>query len=68
MLCDSFSKLTPFEKIKFIGELVHACQVDEAFFKSGLDMISLAKKQGIFDGVTILPTSNLDNYETTEHN
>jgi hypothetical protein len=68
MLCDSFSKLTPFEKIKFIGELVHACQVSEKFFKNGQDIITLAKKEGTFDGVTILPTSKIEDYETTEHN
>ncbi len=64
MLCESFSNLSPIEKIKFIGELVHACQVSESFFKNGQDIIALAKKEGTFDGVTILPTAKIEDNET----
>ena len=57
-LCKSYNDLSHFDKIQFVGELLHACQSDEYLFKIGEDIIKTAKDTGIFDGVTILPIQN----------
>lgn len=55
MLCENFENLSHYEKITYIGELLHACQSDNYFFKLGEDIIKSAKDVGLFDGVKILP-------------
>lgn len=54
-LCKSYNDLSHFDKIQFVGELLHACQSDEYFFKLGEDIIKSAKDTGLFNGVVILP-------------
>ena len=54
-LCKSYNELSHFDKIQYVGELLHACQSDEYLFKIGMDVIKTAKDAGIFNGVTILP-------------
>lgn len=55
MLCKNYEELGHFDKILYIGELLHACQSDNEFFNKGKSIIDSAKKRGIFEGVTILP-------------
>ena len=55
MLCDEYTKLSHFEKITFIGQLVHAVQSDEGMFKLGQSLIEVARLKGVMDNVTILP-------------
>lgn len=55
MLCKNYEQLGHFEKIVYIGELLHACQSDNDFFNMGKTIIESAKKCGIFEGVVILP-------------
>ena len=67
MLCKNYDKLGHFEKIVFIGELIHACQSDDSYFNMGKSIIESAKRMGIFEGVTILPEPLKENQiETTE--
>lgn len=55
MLCKKYDELSHFDKVTFIGELIHACQSDDSFFKQGEDIIKNAKQMGLFNGVVILP-------------
>lgn len=55
MLCQKFNDLSHYEKIKYIGELLHSCQSDDFFFSAGESIILLAKEKGMFDNVIILP-------------
>lgn len=69
MLGKKYYELTAVEKVKYIGELIHACQTSDIFFSHGEEMIKRAKESGLFDGVVILPNSNEPNDnkdETTE--
>jgi hypothetical protein len=54
-LCKSYNDLSHFDKIQYVGELLHACQSDEYLFKLGADIIKTAKDIGLFNGVVILP-------------
>ena len=63
MLCKNFSELSHYERIKFIGELVHACQVHNAFFNTGKKIIEVAKEKGVFERAVILP-EKIEQYET----
>lgn len=65
MLCENFENLSHYEKITYIGELLHACQSDNYFFKLGEDIIKSAKDVGLFDGVKILPQVTDEGNETT---
>ena len=55
MLCTSYDELSYFDKITFIGELVHACQSDNNSFDKAQQIIKNAKTNGYFNGVQILP-------------
>lgn len=55
MLCKNYEQLGHFDKVLFIGELIHACQSDNEFFDMGKTIIESAKNSGVFEGVTILP-------------
>jgi hypothetical protein len=54
-LCKSYNDLSHFDKIQFVGEILHACQSDDYLFKLGTDIIKTAKDIGLFNGVVILP-------------
>lgn len=60
MICDKFNNLSPLEKVLFVGELIHAVQFDETSYTIGQEIISLAKRKGIFEGVVINPIANED--------
>lgn len=64
MNCEMFQNLSPLEKIKFIGKLVHAAQNDEASFNRASTLIFTAETRGVFEGVEILPENpeNLDEF------
>ena len=55
MLCKNYEQLGHFEKIVYIGELLHACQSDDSYFNQGKAIIESAKRMGLFEGVVILP-------------
>ena len=55
MLCKNYEQLGHFEKIVYIGELLHACQSDDSYFNQGKAIIESAKRMGVFEGVVILP-------------
>lgn len=55
MICNKYSELSPIEKVKYIGELIHSVQSDDNLYLAGCEVISKAKDEGIFDGVVILP-------------
>lgn len=60
MLCKNYDSLSHFEKVIFIGELIHACQFDDEMFEIGKNLIEKAKNKGTLDGVVILPERNLE--------
>jgi hypothetical protein len=69
MLCKNYEKLGHFEKIVFIGELIHACQSDDSYFNMGKSIIESAKRMGIFEGVVILPeVDKLKEQQDAENN
>lgn len=69
MLCKNYDKLGHFEKIVYIGELLHACQSDDNFFNQGESIIKSAKKMGLFEGVVILPdVEQLKDKQDAENN
>jgi len=55
MICKKYENLGHFEKVKYIGELLHACQCDDDFYKLGEMIIQAAKDTGVLKGITILP-------------
>lgn len=55
MICDKYKNLSPREKIIFIGEVIHAVQSSDTFFNMAEDLIKMARKDGLFDGVIINP-------------
>jgi hypothetical protein len=55
MLCPGYQKLLPREKRDYIGELLHAVQSDDELFELGSEIIQVAYRRGIFDGVKINP-------------
>jgi hypothetical protein len=64
MICKNFSELSPLEKVLFIGELTHACMNEDLFFNMGKKVIEMAKDQGVFDNVKIMPNSEKENNDT----
>ena len=64
MLCNKYEKLSHYERIVYIGELLHACQSLDSFFEQGEEIIKNAKRTGVFDGVVILPETNETEQET----
>lgn len=61
MNCHNYLMLSPQEKIKFIGMLIHAAQSDNEIFNKCEAIIKKAEKSGVFEGVTINPsTTNPD--------
>lgn len=65
MLCKKFNDLSHYDKVKYIGELLHACQSDDFIFGIGECIIQTAKELGIFEGVVILPEQT-QSYESTK--
>ena len=61
MICQKFEKLTPVERIRFIGSIHHAIMSDDDFFENAQYIIDEATIRGLFKGVTILPESELIN-------
>ena len=57
MICPEYDNLSHPEKVKLIGELVHAIQNDSDCFKAGRELLLLAEGKGLLDNVTILPTN-----------
>ena len=55
MLCKKYDDLSYFEKVTYIGELLHSCQSDDTLFDEGNKLIAKAKDMGLFNGVVILP-------------
>ena len=55
MLCKKYDELSYFDKVTYIGELLHACQSDDLLFDEGNTLITKAKSIGLFNGVVILP-------------
>ena len=60
MLCKNYDSLSHFEKIVFIGELMHSCQCDDDIFEKGKKLIQEARDKGVLNGVVILPDNNLE--------
>lgn len=65
MLCQKFNDLSHYDKVKYIGELLHACQSDNFLYTIGENIIKTAKDSGIFEGVVILPEQT-QSYESTK--
>lgn len=55
MLCSNYEKLAALDRVKMVGEIVHALQSDNSIFKNVQDLIHLAKQKGLFENVTINP-------------
>lgn len=55
MVCEKFDKLSHYEKIIFIGELVHICQTNDKYLEICTEIINKAREEGVLDRVTILP-------------
>lgn len=67
MLCKKYDELSHFDKVTFIGELIHACQSDDSFFEQGEAIIHNAKQMGLFNGVVILP-DHIKPVDDTDYN
>lgn len=63
MLCKKYNDLGHFEKVIYIGELLHSCQCDDELFDMGKKLIEKARQKGTLDGVVILPDKNLEESE-----
>lgn len=59
MICQKFEKLTPVERIRFIGSIHHAIMSDDEFFENAQYIIDEARLKGLFKGVKILPEPEL---------
>ena len=59
-LCKKYEELTPFERVEFIGKLVHAVQSDDNLFFAAKCLIDTGQDLGVFEGVTIMPENNGD--------
>lgn len=57
-LCNKYNELSHYEKIIFIGQLVHCVQSDDVIFDMANDLINLAQVKGVMDGIKILPEDN----------
>jgi len=60
MICKKYDSLSHFEKIVYVGELLHACQSDDELFELGNEIVFIAKMKGIMKGVIILPENKND--------
>lgn len=58
MICEEFESLNPLERVNYIGEIIHSVQNDGALFNIGKEIIELAKRKGLFEGVIINPIIN----------
>jgi len=63
MNCNEYQNLTPLERTKFIGQLVHASISGSKYFKMATKLIENAHKEGLFNGVVINPEVLEDNNE-----
>ena len=55
MNCQAYLNLSTEEKVKMIGEIIHAMQNDPVAFMTCRGIINGARARGKFEGVTILP-------------
>lgn len=55
MICPEFEKLTPNERVTFIGKLVHAVQNSTGAFNVAHHLLSWAENEGVFANVIINP-------------
>lgn len=53
MKCEAMLKLSDYDQSVYMANLIHACINDDANFKSGLELIRIAKLKGLFDDVKI---------------
>ena len=63
MLCKKYEELSPFERVEFIGKLVHAVQSDDVFFDEAKVIIYNGEVFGTFEGVKILPDNGKEEEE-----
>ena len=63
-ICKSYENLTPVEKVIFIGKVVHCLQSDNYTFENIDYLIKKAERNGVLDGVKILPDNGKEE-ETT---
>lgn len=61
MLSENYSKLSPLERVMYIGELTHACMCDDEIFNMGKELIRLGINKGLFDNVKIMPQVDDEN-------
>ena len=54
-LCKSYDLLTPRERVKIIGEVIHCITNDEDAFKMAELLVRKCTKKGLFNGVIIAP-------------
>lgn len=54
MLCDTYQDMTPFERVVFIGKLVHCVQCDELAFAMATRIIADCEED-VLKNVKILP-------------
>jgi len=55
MICEKFDQLTPYEKIIYIGKLVHAVENNGYIFDAGTELINMAEQMGLFKNVQFFP-------------
>ena len=60
MICEKYDRLTPIERVSYVGELIHAVMSDNELFDAGNSLINLAILKGLFEGVKILPNDTTD--------
>ena len=56
-ICTEYEQLTPQERQKYIGGLIHCCITSPELFKEGKKIIEYGEHSGLFDGVIINPTT-----------
>lgn len=58
--CEKFHNLTPLERAKMVGSIVHLLQVSNTIFKDVVILIKVGTESGFFDGVEIAPIKSIE--------
>lgn len=53
--CENFQCLTPMERAKMVGEIVHLLQTSNLIFREVAVIIKVGKDSGLFNGVEVVP-------------
>lgn len=58
--CENFQELTPLERVKMVGSIVHLLQVSNTVFNQVVNLIQIGEEVGCFEQVIIAPIEDFD--------